>query len=388
MTNSKADSSRTHLLYTDKFHFKALHATTSREDISVVFDNETTAEMTEIRAHSLVLMLASEVFQKMLTHEMKEKNTRQIHLPGKCPEEFKVLLKFLQPLAGRLQKISMDNVSFLMKWAHEYGIGILETECVDFMYAQQVSEENLDFLLKMAEDYGLDKLKSKCLEFIKTLEPTMSRVVQAHALGLHDYVERCIRVLLQDRVIDWKLCYDHPDLVQKVLELHLMVAREQCFVPRHVHKKGKLDWNHVLASERCSAECSHGWQCGQCRYRPGEILGVRASVMVECAHYGAALKHGDAEAAEAAQLSASKRRRRVNCVPLLLAWLLPWFIFVFCFATAAFSLHYKAPLSSTLCELLVLAVKGPLAASCVRLPEDSKYHHSQERNDATINHLM
>lgn len=82
---------------------------------------------------------------------------------------------------------------------------------------------------------------------------------------------------------------------------------------------------------------------------PGEILagsGVSA-------HYGSL---GDAVDAEAAKLVTSKRRRRVNCVPLLLAWLLPWFVFVFCFATAAFFVHYAAPLSSTLCELLVVAV--------------------------------
>eukprot|EP00438_Fugacium_kawagutii_P027799 Skav212055 [mRNA] locus=scaffold408:119665:120036:+ [translate_table: standard] len=106
---------------------------TIREDISVVFDNETTAGTTEIRAHSVVLMLASEVFQKMLTHEMKEKQNQQIHLPGKCPEEFKILLKFLHPGKSRAQKVSLENAGFLMKWAHEYCIEDLETECSQFI---------------------------------------------------------------------------------------------------------------------------------------------------------------------------------------------------------------------------------------------------------------
>eukprot|EP00438_Fugacium_kawagutii_P032109 Skav212433 [mRNA] locus=scaffold1479:157740:165243:+ [translate_table: standard] len=193
-----------------------------RLDISVVFHEETTKEMTEIRAHSLVLMLASEFFQKMLTHEMKEKNNNQVHLPGKSPKEFQVLLKFLQPGAGRLEKISMENVGFLLKWAHEYCINSLETECVDFMNSQKILEENLDFLLNVAEDYSLDSLKSKCLEFIKTLKLTVPRVVRAHTVGLHDYVENGIQELLRDGVTDWTLCYDYPDLKHKVLERTLV----------------------------------------------------------------------------------------------------------------------------------------------------------------------
>lgn len=69
-------------------------------------------------------------------------------------------------------------------------------------------------------------------------------------------------------------------------------------------------------------------------------------------HYGALDEFQDAEAAK---LAKSKRRRRVNCVPLLLALLLPWLVFVFCFALAAFVLHYAAPLSTTLCELAIIA---------------------------------
>ena len=82
---------------------------------------------------------------------------------------------------------------------------------------------------------------------------------------------------------------------------------------------------------------------------PGEILGG-SGVPSAGAQYGA-VTDGDAEAARLM----TKRRRRVNCVPLLLAWLLPYFTFVFSFSTAAFFVHYAAPLSSTLCEVFVLA---------------------------------
>ncbi|CAJ1349209.1 unnamed protein product, partial [Effrenium voratum] len=82
--------------------------------------------------------------------------------------------------------------------------------------------------------------------------------------------------------------------------------------------------------------------------------------------YGA-LEEPDAEAARAL-----KRRRRVNCLPLLLALLLPWAAFVFCFATAGFFVHYAAPFSSTMCEVLVLAARPPQSKPS-RMPNLSLY---------------
>ncbi|CAE7270998.1 Slc27a4 [Symbiodinium necroappetens] len=72
--------------------------------------------------------------------------------------------------------------------------------------------------------------------------------------------------------------------------------------------------------------------------------------------YGALLDDQLSHDAEAARLATSKRRRRVNGAPLLLALLLPWAVFVLCFAMAGFIFHYAMPLTATLAELLVVAV--------------------------------
>ncbi|CAL1136871.1 unnamed protein product [Cladocopium goreaui] len=152
------------------------------QDITVIFDDEAA---TEIRTHSVLLMLASPVFHKMFTQEMKEKQSHRIELPGKSPEEFKVLLDFLEPGTGRLQKISDANVGFLSRWSDEYCMESLHTECIDF---------------------------------IKEQPATVPRVVLAHCLGLHDYATSCIDHLLRSGQTDWKDCYDYPELVQRVLE--------------------------------------------------------------------------------------------------------------------------------------------------------------------------
>ena len=93
----------------------------------------------------------------MLSQEMKEKRTNEIKLPGKCPEEFKVLLEFLQPVTGRLQKVSDENVDLLLRWCDEY--------CIVSLYGEYI-------------------------EYIKVQPPSVQRVVQAYCTGLHDHAEK------------------------------------------------------------------------------------------------------------------------------------------------------------------------------------------------------
>ena len=131
------------------------------QDITVIFDDEAA---TEIRTHSAVLMLASPVFHKMLTQEMREKKNRRIVLPGKNPAEFRVLLEFLQPGVGRLRKVSEQNVELLMRWCDEY--------CIESLHGE-------------------------CIKFIKKQPATVPRVLRAHRLGLEDYETSSIDTLLR-----------------------------------------------------------------------------------------------------------------------------------------------------------------------------------------------
>eukprot|EP00438_Fugacium_kawagutii_P012816 Skav200469 [mRNA] locus=scaffold5182:38929:39501:- [translate_table: standard] len=130
-------------------------------------------------------MQTSPVFEKMLTQDMVEKESQRISLPGKCPKEFQVLLQFLQPRTGRQQKVTDENVDFLVRWCDEYGI---------------------------------DSLKIECVEFIKRQPPSMHRLVQAHGLGLNDVAQKMIDHLIEKGETDWKTVYAHPELMQKVME--------------------------------------------------------------------------------------------------------------------------------------------------------------------------
>lgn len=71
--------------------------------------------------------------------------------------------------------------------------------------------------------------------------------------------------------------------------------------------------------------------------------------------YGAMLDQTLKEQSEAAR--DLKYRRRLNCVPVMLGFLLPWGVFLSAFSLAAFVIHYKEPL------LTVFIVFAAFAAS-------------------------
>jgi len=58
------------------------------------------------------------------------------------------------------------------------------------------------------------------------------------------------------------------------------------------------------------------------------------------------------------QRAALKRRRRVNCVPVILGIFLPWLVFLGAFGTTGFLLHYLNPVLTGAMVLVALALSG------------------------------
>jgi len=54
------------------------------------------------------------------------------------------------------------------------------------------------------------------------------------------------------------------------------------------------------------------------------------------------------------ELRARSRRKRLNCVPTLLALFLPWLLFLFVYSIVAFEFHYLLPMC-TLCVMLIIS---------------------------------
>ncbi|OWF51335.1 kelch-like protein 15 [Mizuhopecten yessoensis] len=112
-----------------------------------------------------LLALASPVFSIMFTSEFKEKDQKEIELPGKKSKDIDELLKFLHP--GMDDNLEQGHVSAfrLLPIAEEYQLVKLMEKCEDTIL-EKISEGHLtrdkgEFVVKCLEAcarYGLDKL--------------------------------------------------------------------------------------------------------------------------------------------------------------------------------------------------------------------------------------
>mmetsp|Transcript_101563 Transcript_101563/g.296052 ORF Transcript_101563/g.296052 Transcript_101563/m.296052 type:complete len:344 (-) Transcript_101563:16-1047(-) len=80
--------------------------------------------------------------------------------------------------------------------------------------------------------------------------------------------------------------------------------------------------------------------------------------------YGALLDQQLATQAAAAR--DLKHRRRLNCVSVLLAFILPWGLFLTSFSLATFSIHYTEPMATVLCVLVIFVLSLNLLVTNVR----------------------
>mmetsp|Transcript_79858 Transcript_79858/g.178905 ORF Transcript_79858/g.178905 Transcript_79858/m.178905 type:complete len:332 (+) Transcript_79858:119-1114(+) len=87
--------------------------------------------------------------------------------------------------------------------------------------------------------------------------------------------------------------------------------------------------------------------------------------------YGALMDQRAEGRAAAAMLL--KRRRRVNCVPLLLALFCPWAVFLAVYALTSFYVHYAAPLTTALAATAALMASASLAASALLGKEEGQF---------------
>lgn len=122
-----------------------------------------------------LLAFASPVFSIMFTSEFKEKDQKEIELPGKKAKDIDELLKFLHP--GMDDNLEQGHLSAfrLLPIAEEYQLGKLTEKCEDTIL-EKVLEGNLngdkgEFVVKCLQvcaRYGLEKLykivTQKCSE--------------------------------------------------------------------------------------------------------------------------------------------------------------------------------------------------------------------------------
>lgn len=100
----------------------------------------------EFEGYQLILRMASEVFDAMLSGSMRESHTSRIELPDKDPAEWKLFYSFLDPTACRNAKITTANVMKLVPWFHQFQVEELLKECDQIMEAYLYSKQPKSWL--------------------------------------------------------------------------------------------------------------------------------------------------------------------------------------------------------------------------------------------------
>ena len=158
--------------------FDAMKMFEEREKGDVVVS----VEGQDIRTYGVLLGLASPVFAALLC----EGPERRIQLPGKSKEEFELFLAFLRPCS--VHRVNKDNVDILLPWS---------------------------------DDYEVAGLKSKCENVLLTMPVTVSRLLQARNMNLHEQYRRCLTGLPE---VDFKTSFEtlvkESDVLQELVKEH------------------------------------------------------------------------------------------------------------------------------------------------------------------------
>ena len=124
-------------------------------DLSVVVEDE------KFEVHSVIFAMVSPVFRAMLAAPMAERMNKEIFLPDKKKEEFRVFWNVLQPMSTTA--LTKDNAEFLSRWAEEYQVSLLKTRCEDFMMEHsKVDVAGVQHALR----YGLPRRFAQCIREI------------------------------------------------------------------------------------------------------------------------------------------------------------------------------------------------------------------------------
>lgn len=178
---------------------EVLEATVTAEEASdVVLD----FGIDSMPANSVLLRLASPVFNRMLRSGMKEAQQSIIKVDVASKEEFTIFYELLVPMAWSTDKVTKTNV---------------------------------DSLLAISDYYQVEIIKQRCENYLLRCAPTGSRLLQAHKHGLTSQYERCIGALAKKSTkADLAVLRSQPDIL---LDLTL---RKQAILDRLRAMKGEI----------------------------------------------------------------------------------------------------------------------------------------------------
>mmetsp|Transcript_144446 Transcript_144446/g.402423 ORF Transcript_144446/g.402423 Transcript_144446/m.402423 type:complete len:183 (-) Transcript_144446:122-670(-) len=159
----------------------------------------------EFHAHSLLLRLASPVFEAMFTSSMAEGRCSRFEVNVATKAEFEAFYAWLHP--GR---------------------------------DVQVDQGNADAMLKLADYYQVEQLKTTCASVLQHAPPSASRLILADECGLTDWRDQLVeRLAAEFDKHDLEPLKSHMDLLMAVVSrarVHFGKHKEELLVSRAQQK--------------------------------------------------------------------------------------------------------------------------------------------------------
>ena len=138
-------------------------------------------EEQQLHVHRAILAMSSPVFSRMFAGDFKEKNAKEIPLPGQKYNEIKEMLLVLYPTSWK--PVNQNNYNVLLTLAQEYQMTKLKTKCEDYLMDALAKKQGSEVLktLVFAQDYALERLLDKCIVKTQSLS-----IIEVKRQPLHD----------------------------------------------------------------------------------------------------------------------------------------------------------------------------------------------------------
>ena len=149
----------------------------------------------KLHVHKAILAIASPVFEAMLSSNFKEKNAKEIPLPGKKGQEIEDMLRAIYPDCEHT--ITRQNCRSLLELSSEYQLARLKKRCEKFIldtYRPRMTTT------RSRPESAVKKLREEALQFV-----VMS---QQHQLS-EEVVQRCIATFVSQQT-HWESLKTNP----------------------------------------------------------------------------------------------------------------------------------------------------------------------------------
>jgi hypothetical protein len=253
----------------------------SEPDLTVVVGGK------EFFHHSVLLRLASEYFDTMLSSDTRESHTGRIDFPDGDPEEWVRFCRYLEPRSPNTLHVNEEDAKTLLPWFHLFGMTNLLDECDErlsisspkflddaFFYGDHRRSTMTEILVwaETATTYGLSKTLDVMMKELKKAVNYFSEMITTEILeSMRPFwsttagteLWEAVEAVLPDDVKS-----SHNDAALKATKLLFELLARSCKVPAQIKTlKSEADFDAIVNLMKKYRSCPRIQQKGCAAFR-------------------------------------------------------------------------------------------------------------------------